>query len=145
MLRDSEKHKKPPDMKIIMEAWNLELYSLAITSNSRRFPKKYRFSLCNKIQNTALEIAAYLLEANEIDLRVKERRGERIEFQNRAMRKCKLILHYIELSRRLNIINADAFEHWVRMANNVKNMCGKWQQSDLTRAGRIEAQKGDAL
>jgi len=140
MLNENEakKEKKLPDMKIVLEAWKLEEHTMTITSSEKRFPKKYRYSLCTKIQNTTLEIACSLLEANEIDLRDRERRKERFDFQNTVMRKCKVLMHLIELSSRLKIISYDSFEYWARMANNIKNMCAKWQMSDLTRIKNID-------
>ena len=150
MLEEKESSKdgkktKQPDMKIVMEAWQLEEYTLTITSNARRYPKKYRFSLCQEIQRTALEIGRYLLEANEMDLRIKESRKERSDYQNIVMRKSKVLLHYIELSKRMKFINDNTFEYWVRMTNNIKNMCAKWQVSDKERASRLDTHKGDAL
>jgi hypothetical protein len=144
--RGGEKEqKKIPDMRVVMEAWELELYTLSITSSGRRFPKKYRFSLCNVMQNTALEIAGLLIEANEITLMDVLRRGKRFDLQSAAMRKCKMLLHYIELTKRLQIINDNSFEHWARIANNVKNMCAKWQESDIKRIKQFDEQKGGAL
>jgi hypothetical protein len=144
--RGGEKgQKKVPDMRVVMEAWELELYTLSITSSPRRFPKKYRFSLCNVMQNTALEIAGCLIEANEITLSDASRRGKRFDLQNSTMRKCKLLLHYIELTKRLKIINDNSFEYWARIANNVKNMCAKWQESDAKRIKLFDEQKGGAL
>jgi len=145
MLNGSEnqKEKKLPDMKVVLEAWKLELHTMTITSSDKRFPKKYRFSLCQKLQTTALEIACYLLEANEINLKDKEARKDRFNYQNIVMRKCKVIMHLIELSFRLKIINSDSFEFWARMANNIKNMCAKWQESDLKRIINID--KGSNL
>jgi hypothetical protein len=140
-----KEQKKVPDMRVVMESWQLELYTLSITSSPHRFPKKYRFSLCNVMQNTALEIAGCLIEANEIILSDVPRRGKRLDLQYMAMRKCKLLLHYIELTKRLKIINDNSFEHWARITNNVKNMCAKWQESDIKRIKLLDEQKGGAL
>jgi len=137
--------KKLPDMKVVMEAWKLEEYSLTVTSNARHFPKKYRFSLCAHIQNVSLEIVSDLIEANEIDLKNPLRRQERSLFQERAMRKCKILLHFIELSKRLSLISDDSFEYWARIATNVKNMSAKWHQSDAQRVKQLDAQKGSVL
>jgi four helix bundle protein len=143
--RKPECEKKVLDMRVVMEAWGLEMYTLAVTSNARHFPKKYRFSLCAQLQNAALEISKNLIEANETDLKIKEKRGERRNLQDVAMRKCKVVMHYIELSKKMKLIGDDSFEYWVRMANNVKNMCAKWQSSDLKRAKTIDAHEGGIL
>lgn len=48
-----------------------------LTSNARRYPKKYRFSLVDKMQNKTLEIYESLFEANRTDL--KDYKRERLE------------------------------------------------------------------
>lgn len=40
-------------------------FTLSTTDNPKRFPKKIRFSVTNKIQGHALAIYDYLVEANE--------------------------------------------------------------------------------
>ena len=43
------------DLKVITKAKQLAKHTLIVTSNARRYPKKYRFSLVDKMQNKALE------------------------------------------------------------------------------------------
>ena len=140
MLGDKEslKEKMLPDMKIVQKAWELEEHTFLITSSDKRFPKKYRLCLCNRIQEVTLDISCYLLEANEINIKDARFRDTREEYQNIVMRKCKLLMHLIELTNRLKIINADSFEYWAKMPNNIKNMCAKWQESDLKRIQHFE-------
>nr|DAQ01130.1 MAG TPA: Avd-like protein [Caudoviricetes sp.] len=61
------------ELKVILKAKELAEHTLRITSNCNRYPKKYRFSLVDKIQNKALEIYEYLYEANRTDLRLFQR------------------------------------------------------------------------
>jgi hypothetical protein len=137
--------KKLPPFRVVLEAFTLEEYSLRLTSSDKRFPKKFRFSLCYKIQATAIEISCDLTEANEIDSRDKGKRQLRKDFQNSAMRKCKVLLHLIELSKKMKFIDDNSFEHWSKLANNVKNMCAKWHESDIDRAAQFDARKGGIL
>lgn len=51
------------DLKVIVKSMELAEHTLRITSNCNRYPKKYRFSLVDKMQNSALEIYEYLTEA----------------------------------------------------------------------------------
>lgn len=51
------------DLKVILKAKELAEHTLRITSNCNRYPKKYRFSLVDKMQNKSLEIYEYLYEA----------------------------------------------------------------------------------
>lgn len=55
------------DLKVIVKAKELAVHSFKLTSNCNRYPKKYRHSLVDRIQNKSLEIFETLLEANRIN------------------------------------------------------------------------------
>lgn len=57
------------ELKVILKAKDLAEHTLRATSNCNRYPKKYRFSLVDKMQNKSLEIYEYLYEANRTDLK----------------------------------------------------------------------------
>lgn len=95
------------DLKVILKAKELAEHTLRITSNCNRYPKKYRFSLVDKMQNKSLEIYEYLYEANRTDLKLYRR--ERSELQTKAITHCDELLFYIELSMKLNIVNVKAW------------------------------------
>lgn len=44
------------DLKVIQKAKELATHTLKVTSNANRYPKKYRFSLVDKMQNKSMEI-----------------------------------------------------------------------------------------
>lgn len=119
------------DLKVILKAKVLAKHTLQITSNCNRYPKKYRFSLVDKMQNKSLEIYEYLHEANRTDLREYAR--ERSELQTKAITHCDELLFYIELSHELNIINAGSMEYWSKMVSDVKHMAIAWRSKDKQR------------
>ena len=45
------------DLKVILKAKDLAEHTLRVTSNCNRYPKKYRFSLVDKMQNGVYRIA----------------------------------------------------------------------------------------
>lgn len=120
------------DLQVILKAKALAKHTLQITSNCNRYPKKYRFSLVDKMQNKALEIYEYLHEANRTDLRDYAR--ERSELQTKAITHCDELLFYIELSYELNIINAGNMEYWSKMVKDVKHMAIGWRSKDKQRS-----------
>lgn len=61
------------ELRVINEAKKLSEHTLRVTSNCNVYPKKYRFSLVDKMQNISLEIYMYLMQANSTDLRVYAR------------------------------------------------------------------------
>lgn len=119
------------ELRVILKAKDLAEHTLRITSNCNRYPKKYRFSLVDKMQNKSLEIYENLYEANRTD--IKNYRLERSELQTKAITKCDELLFYIELSMKLNIINVKSMEYWSKMVSDVKHMAIAWRTKDKER------------
>lgn len=121
------------ELRVIQKSKELAEHTLRITSNCNRYQKKYRFSLVDKMQNKSLEIYEYLHEANRTDL--KSYRRERSEFQTKAITYCDQLLFYIELSMKLNIINAKSMEYWPKMVSDIKHMTIAWRTKGLVEIG----------
>lgn len=119
------------ELQIIIKAKALCEHTFRLTSNCNRYPKKYRFSLVDKMQNKSLEIYEYLYEANRTDL--KAYRRERSELQTKAITHCDELLFYIELSQKLNIINVKSMEYWSKMVCDIKHMAIAWRSRDKNR------------
>ena len=119
------------ELQVILKSKELAEHTLRITSNCNRYPKKWRFSLVDKMQNKSLEIYENLYEANRTDL--KDYRRERSELQTRAITKCDELLFYIELSQKLGIINEKSMEYWSKIVTDVKHMAIAWRSKDKTR------------
>ena len=119
------------ELNVILKSKDLAEHTLRITSNCNRYPKKYRFSLVDKMQNKALEIYEYLHEANRTDLR--DYRRERSELQTKAITHCDELLFYIELSHKLDIINEKSMEYWSKMVSDIKHMAIAWRSKDKQR------------
>lgn len=119
------------DLEVILKAQGLAEHTFRITSNCNRYPKKYRFSLVDRMQNKTLDIYENLQEANRTDLRSCAR--ERSELQTKAITRCDELLFYIELSHKLNIINAGSMEYWSKMVKDVKHMSIAWRSKDKER------------
>lgn len=118
-------------LKVVLKAEELAEHTLRVTSNCNRYPKKWRFSLVDKMQNKSLEIYEYLHEANRTDLKLYGR--ERSELQTKAITHCDELLFYIELSQKLNIINTKSMEYWSKMVTDVKHMAIAWRSKDKER------------
>lgn len=119
------------ELKVILKAKELAKHTLQLTSNANRYPKKFRFSLVDKMQNKSLEIYEKLHEANRMDLKYFKR--ERQELQTQAITYCDQLLYYIELSHELNIINEKSMEYWSKMVCDVKRMAIAWRTTDRQR------------
>ena len=119
------------ELKVILKAKDLAEHTFRVTSNCNRYPKKYRFSLVDKMQNKALEIYEYLYEANRTDL--KNYKKERSELQTKAITHCDELLFYIELSMKLEIISVKSMDYWSKMVSDIKHMAIAWRTKDKGR------------
>jgi len=116
------------DLKVIIKAKELALHSFKLTSNCNRYPKKYRHSLVDKIQNKSLEIYDTLLEANTINNQTQKAR--RCEMITRAITLCNQMLFYIELSMNLQLLSPDSAGYWSKMVSDVKFMSLAWRTKE---------------
>ena len=113
------------DMKVIVKAKELAVHSFKLTSNSNRYPKKYRHSLCDRIQIISMDLYEALMEANRIN-NVTNRR-ERCDMISRAVMLCDKLLFYIELSMMLSLLNPQSAEYWSKMVMDIKYMSLAWR------------------
>ncbi len=119
------------DLKVILKAKELAVHTLRVTSNANRYPKKFRFSLVDKMQNKSMEIYEMLFEANRTDIKAYKR--DRLELQTKAITYCDELLFYIEMSYELHIINSDSMGYWSKMVSDVKHMAIAWRTKDRQR------------
>lgn len=119
------------DLLVIKKSMDLVEHTIRLTSNPNRYPKKYRFSLVDKMANKSMNIYECLVEANRTSLQCMKR--ERLELITKSIVYCDELLFYIELSSKLNIINQKSMEYWSKMVKDVKYMSIKWRTTDRNR------------
>lgn len=107
------------ELKVIIKSKELAIHTIKITSNCNKFPKKYRFTLCDKMQNKSMNIYELLLEANRTHLTNKTLRND---LQTKAILNCDELLFYIEMCLQLNIIQPNSAEYWSNLVSDIKFM-----------------------
>ena len=139
--RTSNKNDSP--LHVLPVAEKLIDYTLDLTDNAKRFPKRVRFSITYKIQGHVMAIYDGLLEANEIFPirteadRTEADRTERLRLQRAALTECKKLLHMIELSKKRSYIDKDTFDYWTKLTLDVKFMTAKWYKAEQGTAEAI--------
>jgi len=133
MQKPNREQKEPSEFNVIVKAKDLVKHSFTITSNTTKFPKKFRFTLVNRIQDKAVEIYQCAIEANELDLRIEEDHRERQKLQAKALTYCKELLFFIELSHEMGFISSGSCEYWSKLAVEVKAMIAAWKKRDKAR------------
>lgn len=118
------------DLQVIVKAKKLTVHTIKVTSNSKKFPKKYRFTLCDNMQRKAMSIYELLLEANRTLI---NNASERNELQTKAILNCDELLFYIEMCLELEIIQPNSAEYWSGLVSDIKHMTIAWRTKDKKR------------
>lgn len=116
MQRQERGRKEPSEFNVIVKCKDLIKHTFTITNSTERFPKKYRFTLVNRIQDKAVDIYECALEANELNLLDAQEFKERQRLQAKAMTYCKELLFFIELSHEQGFISTNSCEYWSKLA-----------------------------
>jgi len=118
------------EMQVIIKAKELASYTLKVTSNNNNFPKKFRFTLVDRMQRKSFDIYESLLEANRTRV---ENKYTRYDLQTQAIVSCEELLFYIEMSMMQNIITPKRTEYWSGLVSDVKHMTLAWRKRDKDR------------
>lgn len=133
MTKDAQK-----ELQVIVLAKRLMKHSVKLVNNQNRFPKKYRFSLVNVIQDDARNIVRYLLMANHMHTGDAEQLRSRMGYQLEAICLCDLLLLNIEIALDEHCIGDGSCEYWTRLVVDVKRMAISWRNSDIKRYKNIQ-------
>lgn len=118
-------------------------YTLDLADNTKHFPKKVRFTIVNRIQDHVLSIYEKLLAANEIyPIQNEEDKVRRLSLQRDALTACKMLLFFIELSKKRGYIDTGTFDYWTKITLDVKFMAAAWYKAE--QAPAEEAEKAEA-
>ena len=143
--------KPAQEFAIITKAKDLVKHTFMMTSE-RRFPKKYRFTIVNRLHDLTLDIFQHIQEANELDLTDPQEYRERRYEQKKALTECKTVLFLIELQNlsgdflplfeEKELISSEQCAEWTRHVMNVKNMTAKWRKQDRERFAALQQNRG---
>ena len=142
MQRQERGRKEPSEFNVIVKCKDLIKHTFTITNSTERFPKKYRFTIVNRLHDLTLDIFQHIQEANELDLTDPQEYRERRYEQKKALTECKTVLFLIELSFEKELISSEQCAEWTRHVMNVKNMTAKWRKQDRERFAALQQNRG---
>ena len=132
-----EANRNPGKNDILQAAKELAGYTLRITSNENNFPKRYRLSVVNKIQDQAVSIIDYLIMAQEIYPVSAKELDQRLLYQKQARATCRSMMTLMEIAANTFGINAGTFAYWTKMTRDVRNHTTAWIKSDIKRFEKL--------
>ncbi|MBR5535762.1 MAG: four helix bundle protein [Clostridia bacterium] len=116
------------NMKVIVKAKELMAHTFTLTTNEKRYPKKFRHSLVDRMQLRSMDIYEILLEANRTDNKARCR--ERCELITKAIMRCDNLLSYIELSMNIKLLSENSAKYWSKLVCDVKYMALAWRKKE---------------
>ncbi len=111
---------KQKEMAVFTHAKKLAEYIFVITEKS---PKKLRWSIVSRLQNSAVEIVDHLYQANFED------GEERVAWQKRAKVDLCILDYYAETAKRMQAINTRQMLIIGRQISEVKKLLAGWERS----------------
>lgn len=124
---------KPGELTAISKA--KDLVNHTFWASNKIFPKSVRFTLTQRMETVALDILESLIEANEIFPRTEKETEQRLDYQKRALTKCKLLLNLLDIALERGYIDIRRCEEWTKKILDVKNLTASWRKKDAARFG----------
>lgn len=121
------------DLTVIVKAKELAAYTLRITHNEKVFPKRYRFSMTERILEKTMNILTELIEANELYPHNKRELEARQLKQRQAMAYCRSLLTLVDICYEAFSIDTGKIEFWTRSVVEVRNLTIGWIKKDEER------------
>lgn len=111
-------------MKVFERATTLIDYTITITENTDRFPKKTRFTFVNRLQDMTLDIYRKLSKANELSVSDPKRR----EIQIDVLSDLNVFLALLEICYKRHHITSHTLSVWVKKTMDVKYLTAAWMK-----------------
>ena len=128
--------RRQSPLNVLNDANALTDYSLNKLENPDTFPKNKRWLYATRIQDTCMEIAGKIKEANAVrvdasygDVRVLM--SKRLTLQSEAYSACGRLIEYIEQAYVHLPLSGKEADHWMGLADTVIRGLAAWRKSDL--------------
>ena len=132
------------ELTIVGKAKDLVNHTMTVTNNSKLFPKKVRFTICQRMQNISLQILHDILAANEIYPDNRQKMEQRQDLQKEVLTNCKVFLSLLDIALEQGYVDIRRCEYWTGLTTDVKNMAAAWRKKDAERFNRQLAEKAQA-
>ena len=76
------------ELTIVCKAKDHVNHTLTLTNNANLFPKKVRFTLCQRMQNLSIQILHDIIAANEIYPQTGGEAKRRLDLQQEVLTNC---------------------------------------------------------
>lgn len=121
------------ELTIVCKAKDHVNHTLTLTNNANLFPKKVRFTLCQRMQNLSIQILHDIIAANEIYPQTGGEAKRRLDLQKEVLTNCKVFLNFLDIALEQGYIDIRRCEYWTGLTTDIKNLAASWRKKDAER------------
>ena len=121
------------ELTIVCKAKDHVNHTLTRTNNANLFPKKVRFTLCQRMQNLSIQILHDIIAANEIYPQTGGEAKRRLDLQKEVLTNCKVFLNFLDIALEQGYIDIRRCEYWTGLTTDIKNLAASWRKKDAER------------
>ena len=121
------------ELTIVCKAQDHVNHTLTLTNNANLFPKKVRFTLCQRMQNLSIQILHDIIAANEIYPQTGGEAKRRLDLQKEVLTNCKVFLNFLDIALEQGYIDIRRCEYWTGLTTDIKNLAASWRKKDAER------------
>ena len=120
--------------EVLINANELAIYTIRITSNPKTFSEQYKSALTDDIVRTAKDIYIKARTANDIRVAGSEYKAqERKRLQEEAITDCNTLLALMDIAKKVFHLSSKRIEYWGRMTIKTRDGIRRWKDSDSKR------------
>lgn len=108
-------------------------HTIRICSAERKFPKRYRWAIANKIVETAIDISKHVKMANNLNVNVTAEAMERRVLQTKALEETYALLNLIDIAYETFKLDGDSVANWTEKVYELQMKIRNWRKSDSQR------------
>ena len=120
-------------LQAITDTVNMSKYAIQMCENEKIFPKKCRWTLCNKLINTCIKTVAEIRQANSITVKTKEDAEKRIGLQKSVLLDFEAIWSIMTIAEDHYSIPNDKIAIWSNLMLTAEDKVKAWKDSDVKR------------
>lgn len=125
-------------MDVQTKAYDLAAYTIEAAGNEKVVAKRNRWSLGNRLVDTALELAGHIDNANSMLLNREDDAAERRMEQRRALAATFRLMTLVNTARRLSHFDGDKHLHWTELVKEEQELLRGWMESDRKRIKELQ-------
>lgn len=119
------------ELRVLTKANDLMAYTIAVCSNEKNIPKRYRWCLTNRIIDTTADITDLIIHANSILIKSDADTlniERRLQMVAEALELTYVLLNQVQIAYQIFKISSDRIECWTGEIKELQRLLRGWRK-----------------